>query len=327
MKGLVWHGGRKLALEDLPEPVARDGEVLFAVGLAGICGSDLHPYRGDAGPRKPPLVLGHEAVGTVSGRPGRFAVFPLVACGRCAACGRGEENLCEQRGLLGLDRQGVFAEQVAVRADALVRVPDELDDRLAVLVEPLATCVSALGREEVGPGSTVLVAGGGPIGLLAAYVAAGRGARVLVAEPLAERRAIAERLGAAGTVAAVEDASPGAADVGVDAVGVEATWRGAVAGVRAGGTVVVLGLAQAEGSMPVGDLVRRGITVRGHYAYSRADFEAALALLVERPPPPDWLDVLALDEGAEGFRRLVEEPARATKILLQVGPRPSGGGR
>lgn len=327
MRALVWHGGGKLALEGMPAPEARDGEVVFEVGLAGICGSDLHPYRGDAGPRKPPLVLGHEAVGTVPGRTGRFAVFPLVACGTCAACGRGEENLCERRGLLGLDRQGVFAEQVAVRADALVPVPEELDDRLAVLVEPLATCVSALGREEVGPGSTVLIAGCGPIGLLAAYVAAGRGARVLAAEPLPERRAIAERLGAADTVAAVEKAPPGAADVAVDAVGLEATWTGAVAGVRAGGTVVLLGLAQAEGTMPVGDLVRRGIIVRGHYAYSRADFEAALMLLVERPPPLGWVEVLALDQGAEGFRRLVEEPARATKILLQVGPRRSGGGR
>jgi threonine dehydrogenase-like Zn-dependent dehydrogenase len=327
VRALVWRGGRELVLEDVATPEAREGEVLFSVGLAGICGSDLHPYRGHAGPRKPPLVLGHEAVGTVPGRPGRFAVFPLVACGSCAACRRGEENLCEQRGLLGLDRQGVFAERVAVRADSLVLVPKELDDRLAVLVEPLATCVSALGREDVGPGSTVLVAGGGPIGLLTAYIAADRGAHVLLAEPLAERRGIAERLGAAETVAAVADAPPRAADVAVDAVGVEATWRGAVAGVRAGGTVVVLGLAQAEGSMPVGDLVRRGITVRGHYAYSRADFEAALALLADRPPPPDWLDVLALDEGAEGFRRLVEEPGRATKILLEVGPRPSGGGR
>jgi threonine dehydrogenase-like Zn-dependent dehydrogenase len=327
VRALVWHGGRKLSVEGVPAPEARDGEVVFDVGLAGICGSDLHPYRGEAGPRRPPLVLGHEAVGTVPGRPGRFTVFPLVACGTCAACARGEENLCERRGLLGLDRQGVFAEQVAVRADALVPLPDELDDELAVLVEPLATCVSALGRGEIGPGSSVLVVGGGPIGLLAAYVAAGRGARVLVAEPLPERRAVARRMGAAETVAGVEEAPPGAADVALDAVGLETTWRGAVAGVRAGGSVVLLGLAQAEGAMPVGDLVRRGITVRGHYAYSRADFEAALTLLSERPPPLGWLDVLALDQGAEGFRRLVEEPARATKILLQVSPRRSGGGR
>ena len=81
------------------------------------------------------------------------------------------------------------------------------------------------------------------------------------------------------------------------------------------------GLAQAEGSLQVGDLVRRGITIPGHYAYTRADFEAALALLAERPPPLDWLEVLVLEDGAEGFRRLVHEPENATKILLQVARR------
>jgi threonine dehydrogenase-like Zn-dependent dehydrogenase len=68
--------------------------------------------------------------------------------------------------------------------------------------------------------------------------------------------------------------------------------------------------------MPVGDLVRRGVAVRGHYAYTRRDFEDALALLAGAPPPVDWLTVLALAEGAEGFRRLVEEPAAVTKVLL-----------
>ena len=318
MKALVWRGGHELALEDVPAPVPRNGEVLLDVGLAGICGSDLHPYRGHAGPRRPPLVLGHEAVGTVAGRPGRFAVFPLAVCRECPACLRGEENLCERRGLLGLDRQGVFAQQVPVRADALVPLPEGLDDRVAVLVEPLATCVSAFRGEEIGAGRTVLVVGGGPIGLLSVYLAAGRGARVLAVEPLAQRRALALRLGADKAYERVEEVPAAVADRAVDAVGVEPAWRGAVAGVRAGGSVVILGLAQAEGSVPIGDLVRRGIALRGHYAYTKADFEDALGLLGERPPPLDWVEVLALDDGAEGFRRLVYEPERAVKILLRV---------
>jgi L-gulonate 5-dehydrogenase len=74
--------------------------VAFDIALAGVCGSDLHPYRGHRGPRTPPLVLGHEAVGTVRGDDGRYVVFPIVSCGACPACLRGEENLCETRGLL-----------------------------------------------------------------------------------------------------------------------------------------------------------------------------------------------------------------------------------
>ena len=316
VRALVWHGGRRLELESLPEPQTGPGEVLLEVELAGICGSDLHAYRGNPGPRQPPLVLGHEAVGSVAGRPGRFAVFPLVVCGRCPACLRGEENLCERRGLLGLDRQGVFAERVPVREDALVPVPDELDPHVAVLAEPLATSLSALRIDGLAEGDSVLVVGGGAIGLLAVYAAVERGARAVCIEPVDERRAVAERLGAVAVLTDAAETVPAAADIAVDAVGIETTWRAAVAGVRPGGKVALVGLGQAEGAMPAGDLVRRGIAVRGHYAYTRRDFEDALALLAASPPPIDWLTTLALAEGAEGFRRLVETPGAATKVLL-----------
>jgi threonine dehydrogenase-like Zn-dependent dehydrogenase len=316
VRALVWHGDDRLELESLADPPAAAGEVLLEVELAGICGSDLHAYRGHPGPRRPPLVLGHEAVGTVSGRPGRFVVFPLVVCGVCPACLRGEENLCERRGLLGLDRQGVFAERVPVREDALVPLPEGLDPQVAVLAEPLATSLSALRVDGVGAGDSVLVVGGGPIGLLAVYACAARGAEAVCVEPVDERRALAERLGAAAVLADAADVAPAAADVAVDAVGIEPTWRAAIAGVRAGGKVALVGLGQAEGTMPTGDLVRRGVAVRGHYAYTRRDFEDALALLAAAPPPVDWLTVLALADGAEGFRRLVEDPASVTKVLL-----------
>jgi threonine dehydrogenase-like Zn-dependent dehydrogenase len=94
--------------------------------------------------------------------------------------------------------------------------------------------------------------------------------------------------------------------------------------VRSGGEVVVVGLGQDAGTLPVGQLVRRGITVRGHYAYARDDFETALALLGDAPPELDWLTILDLQSGAEGFRRLVEEPDSTIKVVLSV-PDPEGG--
>lgn len=318
MRALVWQGDDVLELGELPEPQPGEGEVVLDVEIAGICGSDLHAYRGHPGPRRPPLVLGHEAIGTVAGRGGLYAVFPLVVCGRCPACGRGEENLCENRGLLGLDRPGVFADRVLVRADALVPVPEGLDPRIAVLVEPLATSVSALRIDGVEEGNDVLVLGGGPIGLLAVYACVHLGARVVCVEPIPERRALAGALGAT-VLADAAAVTAGRADAAIDAVGIEATWRSAIAGVRTGGRVALVGLGQAEGALPAAELVRRGITLRGHYAYTRRDFEAALELLAEAPPPTDWLTILALSEGAEGFRRLVHEPHAVTKVLLTPG--------
>ena len=316
MRALVWHGDTRVDLEDLPDPLVNEGEILLEVELAGICGSDLHAYRGHPGPRHPPLILGHETVGAVADRPGRFTVFPLVTCGRCARCSAGEENLCERRHLLGLDLPGVFATRVAVREDALLPLPDDLDSRIAVLVEPLAASLSAWRSDGIEAEDSVLVLGGGPIGLLAVHLCARRGARVVCVEPVPERRALAERFGASRVLAETSAVRPGEADFAIDAVGVEQTWRAAIGGVRSGGRVTLVGLGQAEGTMPAAELVRRGITVRGHYAYTRADFEEALQFLAQSPPPLDWLTVMELSEGAEGFRRLVEEPAAVTKVLL-----------
>ena len=324
MRALVWHGEARLGLEELEEPVVADGQVALDVRLAGICGSDLHGYRGHPGPRRPPLVLGHEAVGTVPGRSGRFTVFPLVACGECAACERGDANLCEQRGLLGLDRPGVFAERVAVGEDQLVPIPDTLDDRAAVLAEPLATSVAALRTSAHPEADPVLVLGAGPIGLLAIFLCTARGRRAVVVEPLPARRAQARALGADVVHADAAALEPRAFDLALDAVAVEASWTAAIDTVRSGGEVVVIGLGQDAGTLPVGQLVRRGVTVRGHYAYAREDFETALALLGDAPPELDWLTILDLQFGAEGFRRLVEEPDSTIKVVLSV-PDPEGG--
>jgi threonine dehydrogenase-like Zn-dependent dehydrogenase len=320
LRALVWHGGDHLRLEELPEPERPNGQVVLDIALTGICGSDLHPYRGHPGPRMPPLVLGHEAVGRVDGREGRFVLNPLVACGECRSCRRGEPQLCEQRGLVGMDRQGVFAERISVDPSALVPVPAGVPDEAAVLTEPLATAVSALRLERIDSDATLGVIGVGPIGLLTVYAATQAGVRVVAAEPLEHRRGLARRLGAAEVVTDANELDAGSLDAVVDAVGVESTWRAGIRLVRSGGSVCIVGLGEAEGAVPVADLVRRGITVRGHFAYSPADFEAALSLLASSPPPlDDWVTVVPLERGADGFRRLVDEPDRYTKVLVSIG--------
>jgi threonine dehydrogenase-like Zn-dependent dehydrogenase len=317
VRALVWHGGDELRVQELPEPFPGPGEVVLNVRLAGICGSDLHAYRGHAGARRPPLVLGHEAVGTLEAE-GRFAVFPLAACGVCPACRRGEENLCERRVLLGLNRQGVFLERLAVAKQELVALPEGLDDEAACLIEPLATALAAVRLEDVREGSAVLVAGCGPIGLLTTLACAVRGASVRAVDPVPERRAWAERLGAASTAEDFAGIPPGQADVAVDTVGAEPTWRGAIAGIRSGGSVAVVGLGQAEGSVPIGDLVRRGLRLRGVYAYRRDDFLSALRLLDEHRPALGWVTVVDLDDAPKAFQQLTTSPGQAIKVLIRT---------
>ncbi len=312
MKALVWYGTRDVRFEDLPEPEPAAGEVVLDVELAGICGSDLHGYRGHPGPRVPPLVLGHEVVGSVGGAA--YTVFPLVGCGACERCRAGEENLCASWRLIGMHRPGVFAERLALPESCLVPLPPGLDPRRAVLAEPLACCVGALAPFE--GAEDVVVIGCGPLGLLTAYLAAHRGSHVTVVDPVSERREHAFRLGALAGVASGDELGPGSAEVVVDAAGFEPTWRAALTAVRSGGDVVMLGLGAGEGTFPMAVLVRRAIRLRGQFAYSRADFARAVELLAKGDLDLGWLSDAPLAEGAGAFADLVDRPAEYAKVLL-----------
>jgi len=316
VKALVWLGGQELSFEEIPDPTPEEGEVVLEVELAGICGSDLHGYRGHPGPRVPPLVLGHEAVGRLEGE--RYAVYPLVACGRCAHCAAGDDNLCDSWQLLGMHRPGVFAEHVVVPRSSLVPLPPGLDEGRAVLAEPLACCVGALTPHHLGEGSTLAVFGCGPIGLLAIHLGRRAGARVSAVDPVAERRETARRLGAETTVATPGELDPRAASLALDAAGFETTWQGAIDAVANGGTVVMLGLGNAEGRFAMAGLVRRAITLRGQFAYSRGDFARALEILAEGDLDLGWLQSEPLEEGARAFANLVERPGEYTKVILST---------
>jgi threonine dehydrogenase-like Zn-dependent dehydrogenase len=306
MKALVWHGDKRLSWEDVPDPASEGDDVVLDVDLAGICGSDLHGYRGHPGPRVPPLVLGHEVVGTFDGE--RYTVYPLIGCGDCARCEAGEDNLCSSWRLIGMHRAGVFAEQVVVPRRSLVALPDGLEPERAVLAEPLACCVGALAPYEIGVGTFVGVHGAGPIGLLTVFLAAREGATVRAVDPVAERVATAELLGASRFDEPV--------DLAVDAAGFESTWRAAIDSVENGGHVVVLGLGAAEGTFPMATVVRRAISVRGQFAYSRADFAKAVEILADEDLDLSWLSEAPLAEGARAFANLVERPAEYSKIVL-----------
>lgn len=317
MEALVWLGGDRLEIEDLPVETPDPSETLFHVALAGICGSDLHAYRGAGGKRVPPLVLGHEAVGRVDGDDRLFVVLPLQGCGHCALCLSGRENLCPDRQLLGLDRPGTFAHDVVVPTSALVPVPDGVSADVAALTEPLATSLAAFEGIPLGPEVNVTVIGCGSIGLLAIYAAALAGCVVTAADPMADRRATAVELGATSTVASADEFAAASADVVIDAVGYEATWSAGLRAVRPGGHLVVVGLGQYAGNVDIGDLVRRGVTMRGSYAYTRHDFESALAMLATDPPAVGWLERLPLRDGAVAFANLAGQLTNSVKILLQ----------
>ena len=168
MKALVYTAVHTTEYRDAPEPLQGPHDALVKVEAVGICGSDMHAWHGHDPRRVPPLILGHEACGTVldGPRPGERVVFnPLITCGACAHCLSGRSNLCASRELIGMRLPGAFAEQVALPARNLIPVPDGMDPARAALTEPCATAWHALtGRAALAAGEWLAVFGGGGVG-------------------------------------------------------------------------------------------------------------------------------------------------------------------
>lgn len=323
MQALVFRVDFEFEIQDRPVQKPGRGEVLVRVERAGICGSDVHGVASRSPRRTPPLVMGHELVGTVTalgeratrgllGR--RVAVNPQVPCGLCLACRSGRENVCADRELIGGTRAGGFAESVCVPACCVHEISDDLPGDAAVLAEPLATCVHAFRLVTPGLPSTVVVLGGGPIGLLAAKVARHLGAHhLVVSEEDAERRSWASSVadvvsspdGLAGVVAELTGGR-GAA-LAVDAVGLDATRADSVRLLGAGGVALWLGMHDQLATVPAFEVVVREQRVQGSFAYTNADFARAVQLL-ERDPAEFALPVMPfpLEDGGAVFERLLQ---------------------
>ncbi|ANH04794.1 zinc-dependent alcohol dehydrogenase family protein [Shinella sp. HZN7] len=248
-----------------PEPGPDD--LLVRIEAAGICGTDRHLFHGDF-PCRPPVTLGHEFSGIVEAvgkavidvHPGmRITGDPNIHCGRCAQCRRGRINLCENLQAIGIHRDGGFADYVLVPQKQAYQLPLSLPPEHGAFCEPLACCLHGTDMAGIEPGSTVVVLGGGVIGMLVVQLARLAGATtVILVTRQAVRRKLAEAIGAthsfdpgSGTtiegIAGKDGLLPGGADVVIECAGVAETVAEAPKLARNGGTVVVLGvLPQGE---------------------------------------------------------------------------------
>ena len=293
MKVATWHGGTRFTLDDVPEPIAGPGQVVVAVETAGICGTDVHATQG-LFPYKPPLVLGHEYTGVVRavGRGvskrliGRtVACEPSYGCGACAECEAGRVSQCPN-----LTRLGGFAQRVVMPAHCAHPLPRGLDPVAGALTEPAACCLAGLESFPMPRDATVLVIGGGIMGLLTLALAKRRGAkRLILSDPLEERRAIARRLGASVVIDPSKDhlrervmalTRDRGADVVAEAVGKPELVAEAMTLVKPGGVLQLVGVSPKGSEIPLSlwDLHYREIKIVGAFGRGTA-FRRALALM------------------------------------------------
>jgi L-iditol 2-dehydrogenase len=289
MRVSVLRGIRDVAVEERPTPHPAPGEVLVRVGSVGVCGSDVHYYEhGRIGDHvvRGPLVLGHEAGGEVGGvgegvglaRIGeRVSLEPGVPCRHCVQCRSGRYNLCPDVVFFATPPvDGAFAEYVTIATDFAYAVPDHLSDDAAGLIEPLSVGVWANRKARVGAGSSVLVSGAGPVGLVVAQVARARGARqIVVSDVDPHRLEVATEFGATAVVDA-RDGLPDdlVVDAFIDCSGAPSAVANGCRVVGAAGTVVLVGMGADEVTLPVSHLQNKEIEVTGTFRYANTWPEA-----------------------------------------------------
>jgi len=315
-----------VALEDADIPVPGPSQVLVEVAAVGICGSDVHYFEhgriADFVVRDP-LVLGHEASGTIialgsavtdriAGQ--RVALEPQETCGRCRQCQAGRYNLCpDVRFFATPPVDGAFAQYVVLDASRAHPVPDSLSDEAAALIEPLSVGVWAGQKAGVQPGDRVLVSGAGPVGLLCADVARARGAAwVGVSDTNPYRLRVASQRGAS----AVLDPAAGPlaeriqpVDVVLECSGAAPAVRGAFATAAPAARIVLVGMGAPDLELPVALIQIRELVVTGTFRYAGA-YPAAIALAASGAVDLDSLVTgrFALAEVADALRASLQDP-------------------
>ncbi len=330
MQALVYTGPNTLEFRATAVPEPAKGDVLVRVAAVGICGSDMHAYHGHDSRRPAPLVLGHEAAGTIVSGPRtgeRVCINPLVVDPACPVARAGRLHLSPTRQIISMPpRPGAFAEYVTIPERNVLPISERLDFERAALTEPLAVSWHAvrIGFERLdqpADSASVLVLGGGAIGLAAALVARRAGARRLwIAEPNAERRALLARQGGIAAYDPNSESVPSEVDLVIDAVGASATRAAASALVRPGGVIVHVGLLPGDAGFDIRRLTLQEVTVTGSYCYTPDDFARTLAAMeAGELGALDWFEERALSGGQQAFVDLDRGAVSAAKIILTPG--------
>jgi L-iditol 2-dehydrogenase len=282
MTTAVLYAPRDLRIEQRPIPAPSEGEVLVRILSVGVCGSDVHYYEhgriGDFVVRSP-LVLGHESSGQIVEVGGgvspervgeRVAIEPGAPCGRCDQCRAGRYNLCPNIRFHGTPPvDGTLSEFVAVKSELAFTVPDEISDNAAALLEPLSVGIWANRKAGTESGTSLLIAGAGPIGLVTTQVARSIGAaRIVVSDINRIRLSAALASGATEIAVPGSDKVAGEFDAFIDCSGNATAIDAGMRAVRPGGSVVLVGMGADELRLPLGLIQQRELLITGTFRYA-----------------------------------------------------------
>jgi 2-desacetyl-2-hydroxyethyl bacteriochlorophyllide A dehydrogenase len=340
-RAAVLEAPRRLSVVERAMAEPGRGEARVRVTATAVCHTDLEIYTGRHPNVRYPVIMGHEASGVIDAigpevttlAPGqRVVIDPIIACGSCDCCARGQGNLCRRAGLMGREVPGSIADDVVLPEQYLHPFPDTLSAVTATLIETLATVRHAQERARVAAGDSVVVLGQGAAGLLHTQLARLTGAAPVIAVSRSPAKlAMAKRMkadrvvdaGREDTVAAVLEATGGqGADVVVDAAGAPELIPQAIAMLRPGGRLLVYGISHR----PVPDfslfpLYVKELTVYGSRALVPADFEPAIRLVASGAIDVEGFVTgsYPLEQAPQAFARYEGEPESVLRLVIGPG--------
>jgi 2-desacetyl-2-hydroxyethyl bacteriochlorophyllide A dehydrogenase len=347
VKAAILYDDKDIRPGDAPEPQIGPDEVIVASEYAGICGTDLHVYRGEFKERvNYPAILGHEFGGVIeqigSNVRGfkardRVVVDPILSCHRCPACLSGHINACQTLKLLGIDVDGGFGQYVAVPSDRLIRLPEDIPMAYAPMVELYSIGHHVLNRGQVQPGETVAILGAGKVGLSVLDVLChSAGAAVTISTDIYPfRLQIAEKLGADYTINVMDEDPVDrvleiTGGVGVDCVietighyhaveDQDAPLAQAVQMIRNGGRIVTVGLGEQKSAIHFKTFVIKEAQLIASRV-TRGEFPRAIRLLAKGLLHPEMLIThkMPIKDIAAGFAQLDREEPETLKIVLDA---------
>lgn len=341
MKALVLEAYNRLVYKDMPDPEIGSEEVLVEVAACGICGSDVHGMDGSTGRRVPPLIMGHEAAGTIvdvgaavqGWQPGDRVTFDsTIYCGKCYYCRAGQVNLCSDRRVLGVSpgeyrQHGAFADYVAVPQHILYRLPDAVSFVQAAMLEPLSVAFHAVGLPRIKLNDSAVVVGAGMIGLLVIRALRLAGCGQIIAVDLDEGRlAAAKQFGADTGIRGdapdvpqqVQALTEGrGADQAFEVVGITPAVQTALASTRKGGSLTLVGNLAPTVELPLQSVVTRQITLYGSCA-SSGEYPACIDMLARGAVSVEPLisAVAPLRDAAGWFDRLYRREPGLMKVIV-----------
>ena len=335
MKGLVIEANRSIDYIDQPAPVLKPGHVLIDVAGCGICGSDMHVFRGSESTWRFPILFGHEFAGTVAATAGDVAGFvpgdvvtvePMTYCGSCDMCRQERFNLCPNAEMYGAELPGGFAGRIAVDARYLIPVPEGVTPLQAVITEPLATVVHGFNRLHQKQFENVVIFGAGAIGLLAASIALPKARHVAVVDVVQNRLEIAKDIGVTLAVnsresdveAAVMEMTGGRkVDLCIDCAGVSAVRRQAFELISPGGELLFIAMGHDVTEVNFRQTVSKELTIYGCQCHYMSDFTEALEAIRTGVVQSDKLiTTYPLSEGVRVFEAMRQGREMGIKVVL-----------